>query len=57
MYMHPWELDLGQRFDKVTLRERVTHYYGRRGLMKKLDHMFQDFAFVPLGRLLDVVPA
>ncbi len=57
MYMHPWELDVGQRFDKVTLRERVTHYYGRRGLMKKLDQMFQDFAFVPLGRLLDFVPA
>ena len=57
MYMHPWELDVEQRFDKVTLRERVTHYYGRRGLMKKLDQMFQDFAFVPLGRLLDFVPA
>jgi len=57
MYMHPWELDVGQRFSKVTLRERVTHYYGRRGLMKKLDRMFQEFAFVPLGRLLEAIPA
>jgi polysaccharide deacetylase family protein (PEP-CTERM system associated) len=57
MYLHPWELDLGQRFNEVTLRERVTHYYGRRGLEKKLTRLFKDFSFVPLGRLLDAVPA
>ena len=57
MYMHPWELDLGQHFTEVTSRERVTHYYGRRGLEKKLTRLFQDFCFVPLGRLLDAVPA
>jgi polysaccharide deacetylase family protein (PEP-CTERM system associated) len=57
MYMHPWELDVGQCFDKVTLRERLTHYYGRRGLKKKLDRMFQDFSFAPLGHLLEAVPA
>jgi polysaccharide deacetylase family protein (PEP-CTERM system associated) len=55
MYMHPWELDTGQRFSRVTLRERVTHYYGRRGLKRKLERMFEDFAFVPLGRLLETV--
>lgn len=48
MYMHPWELDTGQRYGKVTLRERVTHYYGRRGLERKLRRMLTDFRFEPL---------
>jgi polysaccharide deacetylase family protein (PEP-CTERM system associated) len=56
MYIHPWELDTEQRYSKVTPRERVTHYHGRRGLKKKLDRLFRDFAFVSLRRLLDLVP-
>ena len=32
MYVHPWELDLGQRYNRVTWRERLTHYHGRSGL-------------------------
>jgi polysaccharide deacetylase family protein (PEP-CTERM system associated) len=57
MYVHPWELDTEQRYSKVTLRERVTHYHGRRGLVAKLSSLFQDFTFVSLRRLLDLVPA
>ena len=45
LYIHPWELDLGQRYRAVTPRERITHYAGRRGLAAKLDRLFSDFRF------------
>jgi hypothetical protein len=50
--MHPWELDVGQRYNRITPRERLTHYYGRRGLEKKLLRLFADFRFGPLRRML-----
>jgi polysaccharide deacetylase family protein (PEP-CTERM system associated) len=55
VYVHPWELDTGQRYSRVTPRERVTHYHGRRGLEAKLRHLFRDFEFGPLRDLLDLV--
>jgi polysaccharide deacetylase family protein (PEP-CTERM system associated) len=55
LYMHPWELDTGQPMHAATLRERVTHYHGRRGLESKLRQLFQDFQFGPLQDLLDHV--
>lgn len=51
-YLHPWELDTGQRYDRVTPRERVTHYYGRRPLMAKLERLLNDFSFLPLRAML-----
>jgi polysaccharide deacetylase family protein (PEP-CTERM system associated) len=54
MYMHPWELDLGQRYNQVTPRERITHYYGRRSLKEKLYRLFADFGFCSLGRLIEL---
>lgn len=56
MYMHPWELDTEQQYHKVTLRERVTHYHGRQGLTKKLERLFEDFAFSSLRELFDHRP-
>jgi polysaccharide deacetylase family protein (PEP-CTERM system associated) len=53
VYVHPWELDTGQRFSRVTLRERVTHYHGRRGLQRKLDSLLEDFPFTTLRNLLE----
>jgi polysaccharide deacetylase family protein (PEP-CTERM system associated) len=53
MYLHPWELDTGQRYRSVTPRERVTHYYGRRRLGKKLESLFTDLKFVSLRTLMD----
>ncbi|HBY98630.1 MAG: DUF3473 domain-containing protein [Ardenticatenaceae bacterium] len=53
MYLHPWELDLGQRYRQVTPREWITHYRGRRGLAAKLHRLFTDFAFMPLRDLLE----
>ena len=52
IYVHPWELDLGQGYDQVTRRERVTHYYGRRRMEGKLHRLFTDFHFCPLRTLL-----
>ena len=59
LYIHPWELDLGQHFYRVTPRERITHYHGRRGLAAKLHKLFSEFRFGPMGELvasLDSVP-
>jgi hypothetical protein len=53
--VHPWELDTGQNYKKVTPRERITHYYGRRGLEAKLRHLFQDFKFTALREMLDAM--
>ncbi len=50
-YIHPWELDTGQRYHQVTPRERITHYYGRDGLEAKLHKLFADFRFTSLGSL------
>jgi polysaccharide deacetylase family protein (PEP-CTERM system associated) len=52
LYIHPWELDLGQRYRQVTPRERITHYHGRRGLAAKLHHLLTDFRFGPMRDLV-----
>lgn len=52
LYIHPWELDLGQRYHQVTPRERITHYHGRRGLATKLHKLFSDFRFGPMHDLV-----
>lgn len=57
LYMHPWELDLGQHYSQVTLRERITHYHGRRRLEGKLHRLFTDFRFGPLRALLAEITA
>ncbi|MDX1415452.1 MAG: DUF3473 domain-containing protein [Candidatus Promineifilaceae bacterium] len=52
VYIHPWELDTEQNYNRVTLRERITHYYGRAGLANKLLRLFADFKFVTIKDLL-----
>lgn len=52
LYIHPWELDIGQRYRQVTARERITHYHGRRGLTAKLHRLFHDFRFGPMSELV-----
>ena len=51
MYVHPWELDTEQRYTKVTARERITHYHGRKTLAAKLHQLLDDFDFTTLGEL------
>ena len=55
LYMHPWELDTEQGYWQLTLRERVSHYYGRQGLEKKLRRLFGELTFSPLRELVDGV--
>lgn len=57
LYVHPWELDLGQNYPHVTPRERLTHYFGRAGLANKLTRLFQDFRFGPAGELVHTLEA
>ena len=51
MYVHPWELDTGQTYSKVTARERITHYHGRRALATKLNQLLNDFEFTTLDNV------
>jgi hypothetical protein len=53
LYLHPWELDTAQPVAKVTPRERVTHYGGRRSLFGKLERLLAEFRFAPMSQLLD----
>ncbi len=52
LYVHPWELDVEQRYSQVTPRERVTHYWGRAGLAAKLERLFDEFSFTTLRALV-----
>jgi polysaccharide deacetylase family protein (PEP-CTERM system associated) len=56
LYMHPWEIDLEQKYRQVTFRERITHYHGRRSLARKLRRLFEDFDFSPVREILDRQP-
>lgn len=47
LYVHPWEIDTGQRYFDVTPRERITHYWGRAGLVDKLARLLDEFDFCP----------
>lgn len=53
MYVHPWELDTEMHYNQVTVRERVVHSHGRRGLTKKLERLFEDLTFSSLRDILD----
>jgi len=55
-YVHPWELDTAQHYNQVTLRERVTHYWGRSTTQQKLSRLFASFEFGPLRDLIETVP-
>jgi len=54
MYIHPWELDTEQRYGLVTLRERLTHYYGRGSLERKLRRLLTDFEFTAMNDLVSL---
>ena len=54
MYIHPWELDTEQRYSLVTLRERLTHYYGRGSLERKLRRLLTDFEFTAMNDLVSL---
>ncbi len=53
IYMHPWELDTGHRYSRVTPREFIVQYTRRGSLAGKLRRLFRDFSFAPLRQLLE----
>lgn len=53
LYLHPWELDAGHRYNRVTAREWIVQYTGRASTEAKLRRLFSEFRFAPLGQLLE----
>lgn len=53
IYMHPWDLDVGQPVPNPTRRERFTHYYNLKSAEKKLRALIDDFQFAPLRDLIE----
>ncbi|MFC4103345.1 DUF3473 domain-containing protein [Paenibacillus xanthanilyticus] len=52
IYLHPWELDLGQPRLPAPPHIRLVQYYGLAGMRPKLERLLRDFAFAPLGELI-----
>lgn len=53
VYLHPWDLDVGQPYPHPTLRERFTHYHNLGTTERKLARLLREFRFGPLVELLD----
>lgn len=53
LYFHPWEFDREQPFQRVTIREKITHFYGRDRLEEKFTRLLEDFKFGPVIDLLE----
>ncbi len=53
VYLHPWELDPDQpRLDK-SRTARLRHYWGLRGMERKLQKLLRDFEFCPVGSFVE----
>ncbi|MFB9325190.1 DUF3473 domain-containing protein [Paenibacillus aurantiacus] len=52
IYLHPWELDLGQPRIPAPPHIRLVQYYGLAAMKPKLTRLLRDFAFAPLGELI-----
>lgn len=58
LYLHPWELDAGHRYNRVTAREWIVQYTGRASAEAKLRRLFTEFRFAPLSQLMEqMLPA
>jgi polysaccharide deacetylase family protein (PEP-CTERM system associated) len=54
VYVHPWELHAGTpQVEDLTLGERVATYGGRGRGLAKVRALLNDFAFAPMGEVLD----
>lgn len=52
LYIHPWEMDNDQPRLKVPPHIKFTHYYNLDKTIDKLDHLLEEFEFVPLGDII-----
>lgn len=51
VYVHPWEIDAGQPRLTTKAVINLVHYFNLNKTEKKLEHLFRNFRFVPLGYL------
>ena len=51
-YLHPWELDPGQPLPGVSRLKLLRHRVGMTSVVSKLDRLFGDFSFAPVGEVL-----
>lgn len=49
VYVHPWEIDAGQPRLNTKAVINLIHYLNLNKTVKKLEHLFRIFRFVPLG--------
>jgi polysaccharide deacetylase family protein (PEP-CTERM system associated) len=52
VYVHPWETDLGQPRQKIPSLYGKAHYFNLGKTKPKLESLFQNFKFVPIGELI-----
>lgn len=52
VYIHPWELDIEQPKLKVSMTLRLVHYLNIGTTKEKLEALFRNFCFVPLGEVI-----
>ncbi|MGH7897399.1 MAG: DUF3473 domain-containing protein, partial [Candidatus Binatia bacterium] len=53
-YLHPWELDPDHPRVSFHWKARITHYANLRSTAGKLERLLDDFAFAPLGEVLEL---
>lgn len=54
MYFHPWEFDPGAPRPKLTLRDKLIHYYGLKGMQRKFKRLLSDFEFAPICQVFNI---
>ena len=52
IYIHPWELDVGQPILRAPLTKRFIHYHNLETTEKKLQMLLCEFRFAPAGEVL-----
>ena len=52
-YLHPWELDPDHPRVPFYWKAHVTHYVNLAATRSRLSRLLDDFAFGPLGEVLD----
>lgn len=53
IYIHPWEIDTAQPRAKTSVFIRTIQYYGLNGTKEKLERLFREFSFRPLGEIIN----
>jgi len=52
-YLHPWDLDSGQPVDRLSPVQRFRQTVGAGGAVRKFGRLLKEFAFAPVGVVLN----